>query len=90
VKTTFEYPREFVTLPDYTAHAGQEVVVVRALTRAEADYHDDPDLERMFKVRTADGWEGDVFESELPYPKGGDDAEFLAYCDRLVAEAASL
>ena len=89
MKTIFCYPDEFVTLPDHTAHAGQEVEVVRALTRKEADYHDDPELERMFVVRAADGWEGYAFESELPPPEG-DKGEFLAYCDQLVAEAANL
>lgn len=51
------------TLPDYAKHHGHRVSVVRQLTQEEADQGDG--LEQMFKVRCEDGWEGDVFESEL-------------------------
>lgn len=30
-KWKFNYPRQFVSLPEYTAHAGQTVEIVRAL-----------------------------------------------------------
>lgn len=59
----FAYPRQFVTLPDYTAHAGQSVRVLRRLTEQEADRG--ADLERMYWVRTRGGWEGAAFESEI-------------------------
>ncbi len=59
----FYYSKEFTTLPDYTAHAGQTVKVLRPLTADE--YDADPTMERMFKIRASDGWEGDAFESEL-------------------------
>ena len=91
MKTMFCYPEEFVTLLDYTAHAGQEVEVYAALeaSKYEQPFEDDDGFERMFKIRAADGWEGQAFESELPYPPG-DNGEFLAYCNRLVEEAANL
>lgn len=57
----FDYPKEFVTLPDYTAHAGQQVTVVRQLTLEEADQDQQP----MWRVRADDGWEGDAFDDEL-------------------------
>lgn len=60
---TFHYPREFTTLPEYTAHAGHTVVVVRQLTDAECD----PECQPMFEVRTADGWTGHADESELSH-----------------------
>jgi len=59
----FNYPPEFVTLPEYTAQAGQHVVVLRQCTDEEADQGDD--MERMFHVRTASGWEGVAWASEL-------------------------
>lgn len=57
----FDYPELFTTLPDYTAHAGQEVRVIRALTRDEYTFEGDV----MFLVRASDGWEGHAFRSEL-------------------------
>lgn len=59
----FDYPTHFVTMPEYTAHSGQTVTVVRQLTQVEADQGDG--MERMFRVKAEDGWEGDAFESEL-------------------------
>lgn len=59
----FNYPRAFVTLPEYTAKAGSVVTVVRQLTDEEADQGDG--MERMFKVCTDCGWEGEAFASEL-------------------------
>lgn len=58
----FDYPPEFKTLPEYTAHAGQTVAVIRELTSEEADAGE---VGRMYKVRAADGWEADAFEDEL-------------------------
>lgn len=60
-KRTFHYPKEFTTLPDYSAHRGQKVEVVRPLTRDEYDFGG----EAMFLVRADDGWEGHAFRSEL-------------------------
>ena len=61
----FNYPPEFVTLPDYTAHAGQCVKVLRALR--DGDEYDGPKagLERMYEVRARDGWIGHAWASEL-------------------------
>ena len=61
-KATFEYPKEFTSLPDYTAHAGQVVTVVRELSADdEYEFLGDP----MYRVRADDGWEGDAWGSEL-------------------------
>ena len=58
----FNYPPQFTTLPDYTAHAGQLVTIVRPLRkRDEYDYEGNS----MFLIRAADGWEGHAFASEL-------------------------
>ena len=57
----FDYPTVFTSLPDYTAHAGQLVDVVRPLRRDEYDFEG----EAMFLVRAADGWEGQAWRSEL-------------------------
>ena len=76
----FAYPSEFVTLPDYPAHAGQIVTVVKEINqaagngneygdvplKADGTYEPEPwDLERMFVIQAADGWQGDAWESEL-------------------------
>lgn len=58
---TFYYPREFKTLPEYTAHAGQKVEVLRPLTRDEYDFEG----EAMFLVQASDGWQGHAYRSEL-------------------------
>jgi len=61
-KFRFDYPQAFTSLPDYSAHRGQEVTVLRRLKRVEEyDYQG----ELMFEVRAADGWKGHAFESEL-------------------------
>jgi hypothetical protein len=60
----FKYPTEFVTLPEYTAHAGQVVEIVRALTSAEADGPEQGE-EQMYQIRAEDGWVGHAFDSEL-------------------------
>ncbi len=62
-QATFNYPAAFVTLPDYTAHAGQVVTVGKRLSKAEADRG--PGLEKMFHITASDGWKGHAFESEL-------------------------
>lgn len=69
----FNYPKDFVSLPEYTAHAGQLVIIVRELT--DGVEYDNPKSvnpdnseegsDRMFTVRAADGWEGCAWESEL-------------------------
>ena len=59
----FNYPAEFTTLPDYSAHRGQRVQVVRELIDG-VDY-DLEDGDTMFLIRADDGWEGHAFASEL-------------------------
>ena len=62
VTRIFAYPTEFTTLPDYSAHVGQAVEVVRPLRRGdEYDYCGDG----MYLVRASDAWEGHAFYSEL-------------------------
>lgn len=69
----FAYPEQFTSLPEYTAKAGSLVTVVRRCTEAEADevWDDLQDgqgdrlVDMMFKVRDAEGWEGDAWHSEL-------------------------
>lgn len=63
-KRKFDYPRQFVTLPEYTAHAGQVVEIVRPLVEG-SEYDDDEQADPMYHIRAADGWEGDAWESEL-------------------------
>lgn len=60
-RRTFHYPKEFVLLPDYSAHRGQQVTVVRPLTRQEYDFEG----EAMFLIRADDGWEGHAWRTEL-------------------------
>ena len=62
-KRVFDYPEEFVTLPDYTAHRGQVVTVLRRTSKAEADRG--LDLEKMYDIQADDGWKGHAFESEI-------------------------
>jgi hypothetical protein len=57
----FDYPDSFVSLPDYTAHAGAIVEVLGIHPDAEHA----ADCELMFLIRAADGWEGAAWESEL-------------------------
>lgn len=49
--------------PDYAAHSGQTVLVVRERDSEEADGH-----EQAYLVRAADGWEGTAWASELSTP----------------------
>ena len=57
----FDYPKEFTTLPDYTAHASKQVRVCRALTDAEADI----EIQPMWEIEATDGWRGHAFDDEL-------------------------
>lgn len=69
----FVYPKEFVSLDDYSAHRDQLVTVLRPCTETEADVlWDDPEgsgtpiiVDRMFVVQASDGWIGHAWESEL-------------------------
>jgi hypothetical protein len=60
----FDYPPAYTTTPDYTAHNQQMVTVLRPLDREEYENMGDD----MWRVRAADGWEGDVWDSELLAP----------------------
>jgi len=57
----FCYPEEFVTLTDYTAHAGQTVTVLRQLTDDKCD----PECQPIWLIRADDGWEGHANNDEL-------------------------
>ncbi len=58
----FNYPQQFTSLPEYSAHRGQAVTVLRALVDGvDYDYEGDP----MFEVQADDGWLGDAWASEL-------------------------
>lgn len=57
----FNYPTEFVTLPDYTEHRLQKVRVVSHLDTEEYDFEG----ELMFTIRAEDGWIGQACEFEL-------------------------
>ncbi len=51
--------------PDYTAHSGQIVTIVRELVKT-VEYDFDPDSnDLMFEVKADDGWTGSVWASEL-------------------------
>ena len=56
----FDYPKEFVTLPEYSAQRGK-VVTVESIIQEGND-----DEEALYQVRgVEDGWIGEVFEGEL-------------------------
>ena len=59
----FAYPEAFVTLPEYSAHRGQPVTVVR-LCDPEADQVD-PECMPVYVIRADDGWTGHADASEL-------------------------
>ena len=62
----FDYPPVFTTMPDHTAHAGQEVTVVRMCTEDEAEPADHKNgITQLYVVRADDGWEGQAYEEEL-------------------------
>ena len=66
----FDYPIEFVTLPEYSAHRGALVVVEKPDETSDVLW-DSPNgveeiVDRMFLVRAvADDWIGHAWESEL-------------------------
>ena len=71
----FDYPEEFSTLPEYTAHRGQLVTVIRPCSETEADkIWDNPDgegdrvVDTMFIIQAHDGWTGHAWDSELEEP----------------------
>ena len=57
----FNYPIEFTTLPDYSAHRGQLVEIIRQCTNDECD----PECQPMYVVKAADGWQGHASVDEL-------------------------
>lgn len=59
---TFNYPFDFTTLPDYSAHRGQTVEITRPLILG-VEY--DEEVETMYEIKASDGWIGHAFESEL-------------------------
>lgn len=59
----FNYPKEFRTLPDYSAHRESFVKVLRQCTTDECNQQ--REYERMFVVKAPDGWIGHAWESEL-------------------------
>lgn len=58
----FDYPVEFTSLPEHSAHRGQTVTVI-AILKDGVDY--DYEGDAMYRVRAGDGWEGSAWESEL-------------------------
>ena len=63
----FAYPVEFTTMPDYSAHRGETVTVLRLATKEEhdpADYAPD-EYVPMFQVQASDGWTGLADATEL-------------------------
>lgn len=62
-KFIFAYPAEFTLFPEYSAHRGHVVTVVRRATAEEADI-------AMLRIRADDGWEGFAFPSELKTLEG--------------------
>lgn len=63
----FDYPAHFESLPDYQSHRGQVVLVLRECNPSEAD-GPARGCEQMYKIRAADGWEGDAWATELSTP----------------------
>lgn len=62
----FNYPNEFTTLPDYTAHSGQQVMVIAEASREDYDsWREEEGGELMFEVRADDGWCGFAYAGEL-------------------------
>ena len=57
----FNYPKEFVTMPEYTKRAGTVVRIIRPLTNEEADNS----VEQIYEVLGEDNWIGHAWESEL-------------------------
>ena len=59
----FAYPEAFTTLPEYSAHRGQYVTVLR-LADPAADQVD-PESMPVYIIRANDGWIGHADECEL-------------------------
>lgn len=59
-KYRFTYPNYGTpdSYPEYTAHSGQVVTVIRKLTPKESD-------NIMYEVQAEDGWKGHIFSDEL-------------------------
>lgn len=57
----FNYPAEFTTLPDYAAHRGQLVKLIRQLDDTECD----PECQPMYLIQANDGWQGHASIDEL-------------------------
>ena len=56
----FDYPKEFVTLPEYSKRRGKAVVAEALVQEGNEDG------EALYQVRVVeDGWIGEAFESEL-------------------------
>jgi hypothetical protein len=56
----FDYPKEFVTLPEYSVQRGKVVTVESTIQEGNDDE------EALYQVRgVEDGWVGEVFEGEL-------------------------
>jgi len=63
-RAKFNYPKEFTTLPEYTAHAGQVVEVIRPLGLSDG-FDGCEGVEPMFLIKADDGLVMHAFESEL-------------------------
>jgi hypothetical protein len=63
VTARFNYPPEFTSLPDHTAHGGQIVEILCLVPKHQYDFEGEP----MFRIRACDGWEGDAWLSELDF-----------------------
>ena len=59
----FDYPEQFVTLPEYSAQRGKTAEVIRPLIEG-AEYDREPFGERMYEIAIG-GWVGHAWESEL-------------------------
>lgn len=62
---SYDYPLQFVTLPDHSAHRGQMVLVLCECADAEGP---EDSCEQMYRIRALDGWEGDAWITELSTP----------------------
>ncbi|MEM7200245.1 MAG: hypothetical protein AAF628_08280 [Planctomycetota bacterium] len=57
----FDYPEGFTSLPEYNAHRGKRISVLRRLRKDEFDYEG----EGMYEIEAQDGWRGQAWRSEL-------------------------
>ena len=63
MQAVFTYPDAYKYYPEYKAHSGQTVIVLRLLE--DGVEYDREDGEPMFEVIADDGWTGHVWGSEL-------------------------